>query len=506
MKKFLLSLTLVLVLACSLALMINAKEAYIEEIPSNLRAENDTAKYFVVFEGEEYYTGGATINGLNNDNIKAELDRLGVASVGKEYLTKLVFPNTLNGVSVERVDFDTGVKKNTYFNNTCGAYVLPEGVKAVTNMNDCSGQLRSIDFGKNNTITTIPYCFANKASNLREVKNFPTNLDVIDEYAFSGCDLAFHGEMYVNATTVKRKAFENAIGLDVTGIVFGPRVKNMQTEAFGTREKAGSINVKYIEFQGDITQITGIVASGDNVGAFYFEKGTQRNQYSSLVHIVLSNPAQADCLGKTFQDYLPRVYFNQASMNGGNIVVPSHTYLDSLVSYDNFFDYGSENSTCSDCGYTLSGKILNPIFVDRGYSCSQIGSCSIAFSVYIDYEALDYYNKHVSEENRIESYGLLAANKELVGNSAFDEMGQDKKGTVSASFNTFGQRSYVDIKVNNLKGVNVNGEDFDYTGKELFITAYCVVNGGVVYLDNGKMSDTLNTTVSYDSILGLSNG
>jgi hypothetical protein len=96
-------------------------------------------------------------------------------------------------------------------------------------MNDCSDQLRSIDFGKNNGITVIPYYFANRASRLREIKNFPTNLDVIDECAFSGCDLAFHGEMYINATTIKRKAFENAIGLDVTGIVFGPNVKNMAT-------------------------------------------------------------------------------------------------------------------------------------------------------------------------------------------------------------------------------------------------------------------------------------
>ena len=501
MKKIILTVVMVAILALSFALLVSAAGADIVDIPANLKSADDAKTKFVVFEGTEYYTfEGTTVSNLNNGAIKAELERLGVTSFGSStpYLAKYIFPTyTPSGEKVTKVEFDSGVKKNDYFKNgACGAFVLPEYVTTITNINDHTSQIRSVDFGKNNTISEIPFYFLNNASNLREVLNFPTELDKIGEFAFSCCNLAFQGEMYINATNVGNKAFNNAIGLGVTGIVFGPRTKNMASESFSTLERSGSKNVRYIEFQGDVTQITGIIASGDNVGAFYFEKGTQRNAYSGLVCIILSNPAQADCAGKTFQDYLPNVYFNPQSKNGGNPVMPSHSYGEATVSYKNFFASGSLSSSCVDCGCTMDGVKLDPLFVDLGYSCSQVGSPSITYCISINYGAIEYFNANVSVEKVLGEYGIVIANKELVGNTAFNEDLTEKKGAYKASFNLFGDNAYVEFKV-----INLVGEGYDYTDKELFLTTYFVINGEVSYYDGGKMTTTLTDSVTYNSVL-----
>lgn len=502
MKRVLFGIILFSLLICAFSLNAYAKEAYIEEIPSNLKAENEAPVYFVVFEGEEYYVGGSTINGLNVETISAELSRLGISNVGgnTQYLIKYVFPSTMGESTVTTVDFNGGIKRSEYFKSFCGAYVLPSTVVNITDMNDCTAQLRSIDFGENNKIAVIPYCFASRSGNLREIKNFPKNLDIIEEQAFSGCGDAFSGELYINATSIKRKAFDNAIGIKVTGIVFGPKVNNIATEAFSTRElNKGSSGVKYIEFQGDITQITGIVNSAENQGAFYFKSGSQRNAYSSLVCIILSNPAQANCQGKTLQDYLPNVFFNSQSSNGGNPVMPKHNYGEYEVFYESYFKPGTMTSVCLDCENKMLGERLDPLFVDLGYSYSLVGDPSITYSIFVNYGAVSFFNARIKDNQKIREYGLLVANKELVGDSTFNEDMTEKTGAIHINFNMFGSNAYIDIKVINLVGEK-NGVSYDYTDRELVLTAYCIVDGKALYLDDGEMKSTLGQGITYNSV------
>lgn len=497
MKKIILTLAVALIALCAFVVTVGAQSAYIEEIPEILKTENDQAEYFVVFKGEEYYTGAASINGLNDGAIKAELDRLGI-SLGSKYLAKYIFPEKMGETTVAKIDFNGGIKRNGYFSNACGAVVLPSTTKEVTDMNESAWQLRLLDFGKDNQITVIPYRFLGCATKLAKMENFPAHLTEISKQAFYKCE-GFKGELYVNAETIRFKAFENGIGLGVTGIVFGPDVKNIENEAFGTRESSGSINVQYIEFQCDITQLN-IVDSQENVGAFYFASGSQRNPYSGLVHIILSNPAQADCTGKTFQDYLPKVYFNANSASVGNPVAPTHNYGDAKIEYGSFFASGAMSKSCKDCDKSLTGASLDPIFNSLGYSCTKVGAPSIVFGIRIDYQALEFYNSNVSDEFKISEYGLLAANKELVGDCAFDGT-VAKRGTINANLMAHTTKNTIaDIKITGLQGEN-NGVSFNHTDKELYLTAYVIVNGQVLYLDGNAQSATLSNTVTFNGLL-----
>lgn len=499
MKKILLTLAVALVAICSFALAVSAKPAYMEEIPSDLKVENDSAVYFVVFEGEEYYNNSNnSINGLNGTAIQAELDRLGV-TLGTTHLSKFIFPEKMGETTITKIDFNGGIKQNgSYFKGKCGAVVLPSTTNTVTDLNECAGQLRVFDFGTNNSITVLTEYFLGSASKLVRLENFPANLKEIQNCAFHKCS-GMKGELYVNAETIRYKAFDNGIGLGVTGIVFGPNVKNIEGEAFSTRELNGSTNVRYIEFQCDVTQLN-VTASGNNTGAFYFAGGSQRNPYSSLVHIILSNPAQADCSGKTFQDYLPKVYFNSQSATNGNPVAPAHGYGEAQVQYSSFFANGTMSSACTDCGKANAGVSLAPIFNSLGYSCSSVGVPSIVFGIRIDYTALGFYNDNVAEELKISEYGLLASNKALVGDSAFDST-EAKRGTIHANLmGTTAKNVIADIKVTGLQGES-DGVAFDYTDKELYLTAYVVVGGAVVYLDGGVQSATLSNAVTFNGLV-----
>ena len=88
-------------------------------------------------------------------------------------------------------------------------------------------------------------------------------LTSIEESAFAHCE-RLEGVLYINAVTIKKKAFDNGI-VNVDGIIIGKDTVNIATEAFSTLEKKnGSKNVKFIEFQGDVTKMN-IVASANNV-------------------------------------------------------------------------------------------------------------------------------------------------------------------------------------------------------------------------------------------------
>ena len=500
MKKVLFTFAVALTLLCAMALTASAKAAYLEEIPAELKGENDPAEYFIVFDGEEYYGGGAgVVSSLNSDNIATAIGTDGLninpSEIGTKYLTKFIFPAEFGGAALKTVDFNTGsLKRNgSYFNGKCGAVVLPGSVTTVTDMNDCVSQLRSIDFGENSQVSKIPTCFCNSGYKLREVKNFPTNLTSIDAKAFANCRNAFKGELYLNVGTIANKAFDNCFA-NLTGLVFGENLKKIENEALSCFE-GGVPKIKYIEFKGDITKIT-IAESAKLAGAFYFgTKDSQRSPLSSLTCVILSNPAQADCTGKTFQDYMPKVFFNEASMTEGNPVYSSHSYGAEVFEYKNFFTQSTVKSECELCGCVNEYVVEEPIVRILGYSKSELGGASIAFGIKINYSVLEQYNRSVSEDRRITSFGLLAANAQLVGDSAFDGELVCKKGAVATDLLTIeGKTEYAVIKLSGIK------DEADRSDMELYLTAYAVVNGKVVYLDNGTDSPTLSATVTYNTV------
>lgn len=447
-KKILIFLMLLTMVACLLAIGVSAKEAYVEKVPSNLVSEGEALEYFIVLDGEEYFNaGGATLESLNAENIASALDALvakgeykdAVTALGTKYMLKLVFPGSVNGTQITHVYMNNnGFKTNSYFSKYCGAIVYAPTHKTTGDANDHSGNIRSIDFGENSQITQIPLCYMNKAGNLRELKNFPKYLTSIEESAFAHCE-RLEGVLYINAVTIKKKAFDNGI-VNVDGIIIGKDTVNIATEAFSTLEKKnGSKNVKLIEFQGDVTKMN-IVASANNQGAFYFAGGTQRNQYSGLTCLVLSHPDNQSLIkeGTTFQSFLPNVYFNEASKSEGNIVIKGHNYKEAF-SYTSYLECGTKSGVCMDCGFVNEGTAINPIFTCLGYSTPEDGRGGIVIGFIVDNEALKAYKENTGKTLE---FGVFAIAQKNLAGDVLNSDGSATQGAIKAEISSRGVGSF----------------------------------------------------------------
>ena len=446
-KKIFITLMLSLVLCCLLAVGIGAKEAYVEKVPSHLVDAGESLEYFIVLDGEEYYGASqSTLDSINTANVEAAISALAEkgdyadakTGLGTKYMIKFVFPEAVNGTAISHVYMNNNAfKGDNYFRNYCAAIVYSPEHKSTGDANDRCGNIRSIDFGENSKIKQIPLCYMQKAYNLRELKNFPMQLDSIEESAFAYCG-KLCGTLYINATTVKKKAFDNAI-VNIDGIILGKDTVNIYTEAFSTCEnREGSKHIKFIEFQCDVTKMN-IVDSASNQGAFYFASGSQRNQYSSLTCLVLSHPNNQAMITEgttTFQDFLPNVYFNEASKNGGNLVIKGHNDI-STLSYKSFLEEGTKASVCQDCGYVNEGVKVSPLFVCLGYSSAETGKSGVIIGFKVNRMALSDYE---TATNTRLSFGVFAASESKIGNNdVISSDGTVAQGVIAAdlSANTY---------------------------------------------------------------------
>ena len=209
MKKIIIYFVFATLLCLAFVLSVGAKSVYLEEIPDELRySDADTITHFVVFEDENYFTiSGTTITALNTDNMIADMTSADIdaTKIGTTYLTRFNFPSGITAIDFEKV------KSTTYFSGVAGYIQLPSTMTSVNNLRGQCGQLRCVDFSEGSQITSIGAYFCEGANKLMSVKNFPSNLSVVGNDAFSGCYNAFKGELYVNATTISSNAFNNAI-------------------------------------------------------------------------------------------------------------------------------------------------------------------------------------------------------------------------------------------------------------------------------------------------------
>lgn len=419
MKKIFLTLAITMVFVCLFIVGVSAKELYLEEIPSDLKFSDDTVTHFLVIDGEEYYGGsGSTVNAFNMNKIAEEiakleanggaLNKLGytASDLGTKFLTKLIIPGTFNGQTVTYVDInsDGNFKKQTYFRN-CGYLEYPSSTQTTHDANDCNSQLRCIDFGENSALTTIPYCYMQNAKKLIRLINMPKNLETIEDSAFRGCGSLEgdeNGQLYISAKTIKSKAFDNAMA-NVRSIVFGENVQTLYSQSFSNGEVSSPL-VTYIEFKCDVTKVSFPANSTTSsyVGAFYFGKNdSQRRPYSNLVCIILSNPAQADCDGKTFREASGQdVFFNDIT-GEDDFVYASHamvsingcfescsrcnlTQLKKDATHQSTYTFYNENGgavsylenivvnyECSVCGTKAVYETIDAIFVNLGYSVEE---------------------------------------------------------------------------------------------------------------------------------------
>ena len=458
MKKLFIALALTIIFSCILVLGISARELYLEEIPEDLRFESDTVTHFLVIDGEEYYGGsGSTVNLFNTTKIGEEiakleeeggaLNALGYTSsdLGTKFLTKLIIPGTFNGSVVTYVDINNNgaFKKSTYFKN-CGYLEYPSSMTTTNDANDCNGQIRCIDFGVNSQLTAIPYCYMSSAKKLVRLLNMSKNLTVIEQDAFRNC-YSLRGDendqLYISAKTIKTKAFDNAMA-NVRSIVFGENVETLQSQSFSNGEVSSPL-VTYIEFKCDVTKVNFPANSTTSayVGAFYFGKNdSQRKPYSSLTCIILSNPAQKDCDGKTFREVSGQdVFFNDIT-GEDDYVYTSHS-IESINScfegcvrcdyealkenpthagativfndaYGNSFSYISDIyvvTHCPVCEMNAVSEVIEKIFVSKGYSVCETGNeGGVTHKVGVNQASLARYEELSGEKL---SYGVVAGIK-----------------------------------------------------------------------------------------------
>ena len=430
MKKALLTLALVALCCLSLACIVSAQTVYLEEIPSDLKVNNDTATHFVVFEEEKYFTGnGNTITGLNSDEIAADMTAAGIdaTKIGTEYLTRFNFPAYLNGTLITYVNLNS-VKTNGYFRNVCGYIQLEGTVNKIHDMNQCTSQLRCIDFGENSQIKEIPSHFANSSGRLLSVKNFPRDLNSIGDNAFNKCYGAFHGELYLNAKTIGPSAFNNAISF-VTGLVFGPNTKSIANQAlcvrlseFNLKPEDNKPMLTYIEFQCDVSAMS-FAPQGNDQGSIYFTGGNARTPYSKVKCIILSHPNNQVTDGAVFNDFIPGDLGILLTDNDytDDFVKSTHGYVDTGVSYDSFLEGGKKTSACTDCG-AVSCVALPAIFTFKGYSVSMTGIAAITVGFEVNRDALSAYE--AATDSTLE-FGIIAASANNLGSSSpLDEIGQ----------------------------------------------------------------------------------
>ena len=440
-KKLLLISCMVALFVCIFAITASAKEAYLEPIPENLLWENDEATHFIVFDDEKYYTGSSsTLNQLNVEKIEESLASLGISSadIGKTYLTKFVFPAYLNGTLLTYIDVNSSIKTNKYFKHVCGYVSFPGTMTKTHDMNDCVSQLRGIDFGENSQLTVIPYCFANKATKLKEVKNFPTaKLEIIEGDAFNGAKQAFRGELVINAKTIKQSAFNNATTF-VTSLIFGENVERIETQAFSvcSRETGlGNPRLEYIEFKSDVSSI-----ATTSYGPFYFELGgNSRNEYTSLKCIILSNEVNKNAIANgatVFNDIAPNSYIRFLLDETKEIIHSSHEidYENATISYESFFENGTLTSHCTRCNKAETVS-TDPIFTCLGYSTPTDGREGLAIGFSVNNEAL---NKYKATTDKTFNYGVFAILKDRLGdNDVFAQDGTAIEGSINADITSY---------------------------------------------------------------------
>ena len=472
MKKMTVFALMLAVVALVFAVGIFAKDVYLEPIPDELKVTGDTATHFVVFEEEKYFSySGGTISGLNNSVMEEDMSAAGIDAslIGSTYITRFNFPAYCGGTLITYVNLNA-IKTNKYFRGVCGYVQLAGTVNKVHDMNECTTQLRCIDFGKDSQVSVIPLMFCPNSRKLLSIKNFPRNLTSVESQAFNGCYGAFRGELYLNATTVNDLAFNNAIS-NVTSLILGPNIKTLGRQSLCVRlnefssfyyPNDGLIAIKSIEFQCDVSKVN-FYAQGVDIGVFYFPVNTDRSPYSHLKCIVLSHPDNASKVveGSVFNDFTAEgvtILFNDRD-GLDDFVTTSHSYSSSEVYYESYLKEGEFRAICDKC-QRKEATSIPAFFTCLGYSKNlNGGDVVLGFAV----------NKSAVNEYAPESfsYGLFAASKtKLRGEYAFDNNGEARDGVIKADM-TKAVYDIIQIKVTGLI-------TDDYKNAQLALGAYVI--------------------------------
>lgn len=215
--------------------------------------------------------------------------------------------------------------------------------------------------------------------------------------------------------------------------------------------------------------------------------------------VVLSVPVHTWDEGKVDESYCPIgsvvdfdcVYCTAAKTEGEGT---EHDHSVAVIVYENgFMKKGTKTFKCSntECSSILDEAVeAVEIFAFRGYSYSEIGTGALISSFAVNHKALEAYNNSADENDKITSYGLVAAVASNVtdGNPLAD-------GTKNATVEFYG-------KIYDIFEMKINGLS-QHSQVPVYCTAYITVGDKNTFVDNGEIKERLETAYTFEQIKGM---
>ena len=367
--------------------------------------------------------------------------------------------------------------------------ILPESLLIIgTNAFNGCASLAHIDLPKN--LTTIrSNAFTSCAFTTIEI---PKTVTYIGDYAFQGCKnlesldipvgvtyFGCNNFQYTKVTKVVLPSTVTGAGKDVFH-----GLSTLKTLVIGCADLS-SYSGSFLSGCGSITTLFygGSDPSGltDKYTGFKSYEPVTYEQYIEN----LRNPEFEGYAGKIL------VYGIETCASCGDVDTAEYGFI--------FEDLLSEmymGAACENCGAKAVSTTYAPVFVDLGYSTSNIGGkCSILQGFKVNYASIDVYNEQFSDAT-IGEFGVLAVAANRVDGVAFGEglvaLDGVQSYALASSFN------YFDVKINNIPVEGMLDENTAFLDAKLHLCAYAVVGEEVYYISENHVGLTLGNPVSYN--------
>ena len=522
-----------------------------EAFETNRPGNHNSYKHCIKFERLN-----AAIAKYNEDNStsyfaafsdhKAALVRLeilrGVANISQntqkfedcKLLKEVRFPSTLSGIdaqncftgsTIEKIDLS--MTTITYLSNAfasstanLGEVILPSTCKTINQYAFQNSSLTSINtdnvtsYGQHvfsgttnlktfvikEGVTTIPVNFMQNATGLESIV-FPSTLTTFNGYSFQSCtNLETIEFKQGSLTSISDCAFYNCTSLK--NVILTDSIQTLGQKVFyycsaleyiklpanlrigGHDLFSGCNKLATIVVPKTMTQLCAnnaqckyafhgkgkIIYTGTADDAFY--KNELLNNYSA------SNI--------TFQNHC-EVYYNNTHKLDGELTkyFTGEKYLSTYI----------EECACGNgCGVIVPKNEVAPLFKLLGYSkCIIPGRYDISNNIAINHDAIDTYNQLVSADEKISSYGVIAAGY-MKAEGEYnvvdgDLINAEKKAVVDYTGKSF---DIISMKVSGFTASDVD--------RQLYCTSYIVVGSTYYYASSICFEQSATEIVSYNSI------
>ena len=497
-RKFLLTISMLIVFCCFFAIGINAA----------------TTNEF----GTPEIINGIDLTGMNEDTVA----RVVIVDANGAYHTYpaqyVVSSNTKFYYNFKPINTALGTDYNKH---SIIRIEVPDNIQIATNCGDLSQtkNMVEIKFSPSSELHTLEYgCFyANKKLQKLNIPPKVTtmgtlliNNSYIEELIFMDGFSAippkdsFKGASGVKKvvfsnqmTTMEDRSFDGTLGEELEEFYFGASLKDLGTNNAAWVKQSVKFYIP-AQFLSEVEEVkmetyswwassaclpTGVIffTGTKEQAQAIIDKSTYDRVFCSSAELVAWDSNVSD------DDYVPSsgwrivygyntcraFYENAHDMNGKN-----------TPNVKSYFEKITVGDMCKRCLSGVVSEEIDPLFVCKGYTVSTYGTVfSMAQGFAINNEAIEKYMKYVPDFE----YGLIAAGNNTANNGAF---APSLSGDLCIPQNKL-THDYFDIKITGITN--------DYANNKIVFCAYVKAGEDVYYLDNHKTCKSL-TGISYNEI------